>query len=51
MRDVNRDCLLILMRGSGAWLAKGLLRGDDEARQAQIAAETVDVLRLGLNAL
>jgi AcrR family transcriptional regulator len=51
MRDVNRDSLLILMRGAGAWLAKGLQRGDDEARKAQIAAETVDVLRLGLKAL
>lgn len=50
MRDINRDCLLIMMRGAGAWLAKGLVRGDD-ARQAQIAAETVDVLRLGLNPL
>jgi AcrR family transcriptional regulator len=50
MRDVNRDCLLIMMRGAGAWLAKGLVRGDD-ARKAQIAAETVDVLRLGLNPL
>jgi AcrR family transcriptional regulator len=50
MRDFNRDCLLVLMRGAGAWLAKGLVRGD-EARKAQIAAETADVLRLGLKAI
>jgi AcrR family transcriptional regulator len=48
MRQVNRDCLLLLMRGASAWLAKGLVRGDD-ARKAQIATETSDVLRLGLN--
>ncbi|MEA3175474.1 MAG: hypothetical protein QOF42_2885 [Gammaproteobacteria bacterium] len=48
MRQVNRDCLLLLMRGASAWLAKGLVRGDD-ARKAQIATETADVLRLGLN--
>ncbi|HEX3913745.1 MAG TPA: TetR/AcrR family transcriptional regulator [Steroidobacteraceae bacterium] len=47
MRDVNRDCLLLFMRGAGSWLAKGLLRGDD-ARKAQIAAEIADLLRLGL---
>jgi AcrR family transcriptional regulator len=48
MRDMNRDCLLLLMRGAGSWLAKGLVRGDDR-RQAQIAAEIADVLRIGLN--
>jgi AcrR family transcriptional regulator len=48
MRQVDRDCLLLLMRGASAWLAKGLVRGDD-ARKAQIAVETSDVLRLGLN--
>jgi AcrR family transcriptional regulator len=48
MRDVNRDCLLLFMRGSGSWLAKGLVRGDDQ-RKAQIAAEIADLLRLGLN--
>jgi len=48
MRDVNRDCLLLFMRGAGSWLAKGLVRGDD-ARKAQIAAEIADLLRLGLN--
>jgi hypothetical protein len=48
MRDVNRDCLLLFMRGAGSWLAKGLVRGDDQ-RKAQIAAEIADVLRLGLN--
>jgi hypothetical protein len=36
-----------LMRSAGAWLAKGLVRGDDD-RKAQIAAETTDVMRLGL---
>jgi AcrR family transcriptional regulator len=48
MRDVNRDCLLLFMRGAGSWLAKGLVRGDD-ARKVQIAAEIADLLRLGLN--
>ncbi|HMI74885.1 MAG: hypothetical protein QOD95_733 [Gammaproteobacteria bacterium] len=48
MRDVNRDCLLLFMRGAGSWLAKGLVRGDDP-RKAQIAAEIADLLRLGLN--
>jgi AcrR family transcriptional regulator len=48
MRDINRDCLLLLLRGSGSWLAKGLIRGDDQ-RKGQIAAEIADVLRLGLN--
>jgi AcrR family transcriptional regulator len=48
MRDVNRDCLLLFMRGAGSWLAKGLVRGDDR-RKAQIAAEITDLLRLGLN--
>jgi AcrR family transcriptional regulator len=48
MRDVNRDCLLLFMRGAGSWLAKGLVRGDDQ-RRAQIAAEIADLLRLGLN--
>ncbi len=48
MRDVNRDCLLLFMRGAGSWLAKGLVRGDDR-RKAQIAAEIADLLRLGLN--
>jgi AcrR family transcriptional regulator len=47
MRALQRDCLLILMRSAGAWLAKGLVRGDDD-RKAQIAAETTDVMRLGL---
>jgi AcrR family transcriptional regulator len=50
MRDVNRDCLLLFMRGAGSWLAKGLVRGDDQ-RKAQIAAEIADLLRLGLNPL
>jgi AcrR family transcriptional regulator len=50
MRPVNRDCLLLLMRAASAWLAKGLVRGND-ARQAQIATETADVLRLGLSPL
>ena len=50
MRDVNRDCLLLFMRGAGSWLAKGLVRGDDQ-RKAQIAAEVPEVLRLGLNKL
>jgi AcrR family transcriptional regulator len=48
MRDVNRDCLLLFMRGAGSWLAKGLVRGDDQ-RKTQIAAQIVDLLRLGLN--
>jgi AcrR family transcriptional regulator len=48
MRDVNRDCLLLFLRGAGSWLAKGLVCGDD-ARKAQIAAEIADLLRLGLN--
>jgi AcrR family transcriptional regulator len=48
MRDVNRDCLLLFLRGAGSWLAKGLVRGDD-VRKAQIAAEIADLLRLGLN--
>ena len=51
MRNLNRDCLLIMMRGAGAWLAKGLVRGEDDASRAHIAAETVDVLRLGLSPL
>jgi AcrR family transcriptional regulator len=50
MRDMNRDCLLLLMRGAGSWLAKGLVRGDDQ-RQAQIATEIADVLRIGLNTI
>jgi AcrR family transcriptional regulator len=50
MRDINRDCLLLLMKGAGSWLAKGLVRGDD-LRKTQIAAETADVLRVGLKAL
>jgi AcrR family transcriptional regulator len=50
MRDVNRDCLLLFMRGAGSWLAKGLVRGDDQ-RKAQIAAEIADLLRLGLKPL
>ena len=48
MRDVNRDCLLLFMRGAGSWLAKGLIRADDQ-RKAKIAAEIADLLRLGLN--
>jgi AcrR family transcriptional regulator len=51
MRSLNRDCLLIMMRAAGAWLAKGLMRGEDDAARAHIAAETVDVLRLGLKPL
>ena len=50
MREVNRNCLLLFLRGAGSWLAKGLVRGDDP-RKAQIAAEIVDLLRLGLNPL
>jgi AcrR family transcriptional regulator len=50
MRDVDRDCLLLFMRGAGNWLAKGLVRGDDQ-RRAQIAAEIADLLRLGLNTI
>jgi AcrR family transcriptional regulator len=50
MRDVNRDCLLLFLRGAGSWLAKGLVLGDDQ-RKAQIAAEIADTLRLGLNPL
>jgi AcrR family transcriptional regulator len=47
MRELRCDCLLILLRSAGAWVAKGLVRGDDQ-RKTQIAAETTDVLRLGL---
>jgi AcrR family transcriptional regulator len=47
MRSLKCECLLVLMRGIGAWLAKGLVRGDHH-RQSQIAAETTDALRLGL---
>jgi hypothetical protein len=50
MRKLKCECLLVLMRGIGAWLAKGLVRGD-EHRKAQIAAETTDLLRLGLRPL
>ena len=50
MREVNRNCLLLFLRGAGSWLAKGLVRGDDQ-RKAQIAAEIADLLRLGLNPL
>jgi AcrR family transcriptional regulator len=50
MRGVNRDSLLVLMRGAGAWLAKGLVPGDDQ-RKSEIANETSDLLRLGLNPL
>jgi AcrR family transcriptional regulator len=50
MRDINRDCLLLLLRGAGSWLAKGLVRGDDQ-RKAQIAAEIADVLRIGLSTI
>jgi AcrR family transcriptional regulator len=50
MRDVNRDCLLLFMRGAGSWLAKGLIHADDQ-RKAKIAAEIADLLRLGLNPL
>lgn len=50
MREVNRNCLLLFLRGAGSWLAKGLVRGDDP-RKAQIAAEIADLLRLGLNPL
>jgi AcrR family transcriptional regulator len=50
MRDVNRDCLLLFLRGAGSWLAKGLVRGDEQ-RKAQIAAEIADLPRLGLNPL
>jgi len=50
MRDINRDCLLLLLRGAGSWLAKGLIRGDDQ-RKAQIAAEIADVLRIGLSTI
>jgi hypothetical protein len=49
MRELRCECLLILMRSAGAWLAKGLVRGDDQ-RKARIAAEITDVLRLGLKA-
>jgi AcrR family transcriptional regulator len=50
MREVNRNCLLLFLRGAGSWLAKGLVRGDDQ-RKAQIAAEIADLLRLGLTPL
>jgi AcrR family transcriptional regulator len=50
MREVNRNCLLLFLRGAGSWLAKGLVRGDDQ-RKAQIAAEIADLLRLGLKPL
>lgn len=50
MRDVDRDCLLLFLRGAGNWLAKGLVRGDDQ-RKVQIAAEIADLLRLGLNTI
>jgi AcrR family transcriptional regulator len=50
MRDVNRDCLLLFLRGAGSWLAKGLVRGDD-VRKAQIAAEIADLLLRGLKPL
>lgn len=45
--DLDVRFLMLIMPGEGAWLAKGLVSGD-LARKAQIAAETVDVLRLGL---
>jgi hypothetical protein len=47
MRTFPIECLLILLRSAGAWIAKGLVQGDDR-RKMQIAAEVVDVLRLGL---
>ncbi len=50
MRDVNRDCLLLFLRGAGSWLAKGLVRGDDQ-RRAQIAAQIAELLRVGLRPL
>jgi AcrR family transcriptional regulator len=50
MREVNRNCLLLFLRGAGSWLAKGLVRGDDQ-RKAQMAAEIADLLRLGLTPL
>ncbi len=50
MRNVNRDCLLLFLRGAGSWLAKGLVLGDDQ-RKAQIAAEIADLLRVGLKPL
>jgi AcrR family transcriptional regulator len=50
MREVNRNCLLLFLRGAGSWLAKGLVLGDDP-RKAQIAAEIADLLRLGLKPL
>ena len=50
MRNVNRDCLLLFLRGAGSWLAKGLVRSDDQ-RKAQIAAEIADLLRVGLKPL
>jgi AcrR family transcriptional regulator len=50
MRKLHCDCLLILMRSAGAWLAKGLVRGDDQ-RKAQIAGQITDVMRLGLSPL
>jgi AcrR family transcriptional regulator len=50
MRDINKDCLLLFLRGAGSWLAKGLVRGDDQ-RKSQIAAEIADLPRLGLNPL
>ena len=50
MRNVNRDCLLLFLRGAGSWLAKGLVRGDDQ-RKAQIAAQIAELLRVGLKPL
>jgi hypothetical protein len=50
MRELRLECLLILMRSAGAWIAKGLVHGDDR-RKMQIAAETIDALRLGLTAI
>lgn len=45
--DLDVRFLMLIMPGEGAWLAKGLVQGD-MARKAQIAAEAVNVLRLGL---
>jgi AcrR family transcriptional regulator len=50
MRELRLECLLIVMRSAGAWIAKGLVHGDDR-RKMQIAAETIDALRLGLTAV
>ncbi len=50
VRDIDKKLMLLILPGATAWLAKGIVVGD-EKRRAEIAEEVSNVVYLGLKRL